>query len=170
MKSAFESFWFWILLLGLLLILVGALIAGGTKEFSGWVWGLFIAGIVIALIGLLIGILSWNSNRATANVLPCPKITDMQVNEGCNSYQASPMYSPAYSPMYSPASPASPAYSPTYSNKSLTANSINPQISLNENISSSPPMVPTKVSTNIPQAQRGFATTSLNLSALSPNS
>lgn len=156
MKSTFQSFWFWILLLGLLLILIGALIAGGTKQFSGWVWGLFIVGIVMALIGLLIGILSWNSNKNIGNVLPCPKITEMQVNEGpgCNS-----------------PSRLENSYIPNLStNTSLNTKSPSINENLSRNISSSPPMVPTKVSTNIPQAQRGFATTSLNLSALSPNS
>jgi MFS family permease len=158
MKSAFNSYWFWILLLGLLLILIGALIAGGTKEFSGWVWGLFITGIIIAIIGIILGIVEWNKTESYINILPCPKIVGIEENTSCNRNYSQPIIS-------------SYQHYPTFQNsQNFVQNS--PQFSpqLNSIQTSSPLSTPTKVTTNIPQAQRGFSTTSLNLSALSPNS
>lgn len=168
MKSAFQSVWFWILLFGLLLILIGALIAGGTKEFNGWFWGFLIAGIIIALVGILIAFMNWNCDtRISSNK---SLIETSQYNP---SMKNSPMYHSSLN-------------IPSNSSAHITSNSPiqiqsspmqNPPIQITSpltSLESSSPIIssitPTVVSKNIPQAQRGFSTTSLDISSLSPDS
>ena len=126
MDSIVRSFWFWLLIIGVALILTSILIAGGMKQMKGWTWGIFIVGCVLAILGIIFAFVAWSKYT------PC-KEDEVNVNskvEDCGCQVESPSYS--------------------YSNQ------VTPEI--------------TKVSMNIPQAQRGFTATSINLSALAPES
>ena len=131
MKHATQSYWFWLLILGVFLILLAALIGGGKKEVNGWIWGIFIAGAVLSILGIIFAIVAWS--RAT----PC------YVEPACDV---------ASSPSrFVPNSPVS-----TINTKLATSSSFSPM------------GTPTRIASNIPQAQRGFSTTNLDLSQLSP--
>ena len=121
MKHATQSYWFWLLILGVFLILLASLIAGGRKEVNGWIWGIFIAGAVLAILGIIFAIVAWS--RAT----PC------YVEPACDVVNSPSQFVPS-----SPSSLISPMGTPT------------------------------RISSNVPQAQRGFSTTNLDLSQLSP--
>ena len=128
MDSVVKSFWFWLLIIGMALILTSILIAGGMKEMKGWTWIIFVVGAVLAVLGIIFGFVAWSKHK------PCVEnssetVCSTQIEDcGCDTN--------------------SPSYS--YSNKTT------PQI--------------TKVSMNVPQAQRGFSATSVNLSSLAPES
>ena len=121
MKHVTQSFWFWLLIIGIFLILLAALLGGGLKDVNGWIWAIFIAGAVLAILGIIFGIVAW------AKAEPCDmrndKSSKMTPVESRSDHLSSP---------------------------------------------SSPIGTPTRVTSNVPQSQRGFATTNLNLSALSP--
>ena len=110
--------WFALLIFGAFLIIVAALIGGGTKDINGWIWGLFIAGGVFILLGIILGFMQWNNNSCA-------------LKHETVSVVSSPVLSSSNS---------------TYS-----------QIG-----------TPTRISTNMPQTQRGFATTNLPIASLAP--
>ena len=130
-----ESFWFWLVIIGLLLILTAIIIGGGMREIKGWTWGIFIVGAVLGLLGVIFAIITWS--RYTPKTLDCG---DKPVKMTITSPLASRTVIPEASPIYS--TPTS-AYS-------------------------SPIGTPSKVTTNIPQAKRGFTATSSDLSVLAP--
>ena len=124
MDSVIKSFWFWLLIIGVALILTSILIAGGMKEMKGWTWGIFIVGCVLSILGIIFGFVAWSKYK------PCQENVENTKVEDCGCQVESPSYS--------------------------FSNHATPEI--------------TKVSMNIPQAQRGFSTTSMNLSSLAPES
>ena len=129
MNSIINSFWFWLLIIGILIVLTAVLIAGGMKKMHGWTWGIFIVGCVLAIMGIIFGLIAWKRNVPCKEEILCSKI------EGC---EESP---------YFPMSSSSP----------MSSNPLSSRIG-----------TPTLVTTNIPQAKRGFATTSLTLNNLAP--
>ena len=126
MDSVIRSFWFWLLIIGVALILTAILIAGGMKEMKGWTWGIFVVGCVLAILGVIFGFIAWSKYT------PCKQneVIEHSKVEECSYNTPSPHYS--------------------YSNQTT------PEF--------------TKVPTNIPQAKKGFSTTTMNLSSLAPES
>ena len=90
MKDITMSFWFWLLIIGIFLILAAALLAGGLKEANGWVWGFFIAGIIISILGIILAIVEWNR--------PCKINKKYTSNNVSTSAIATPMESIIDSP------------------------------------------------------------------------
>jgi len=134
-----NSFWFWLVIIGLLLILTAILIGGGMKEIKGWTWAIFILGAVLGLLGIIFAIIAWSKYTPCGNecgdLSACDKPIKMTITSPLVSKTNTPMNSPIYS---------------------------NPGSAF-----SSPIGTPTKVTTNIPQAKRGFTASSLELSSLS---
>ena len=126
MDSIIKSFWFWLLIIGVLLILTAILIAGGIKQMHGWTWGLFVVGCVLAILGIIFGFIAWYRYKPcpVEEEETCPKVIDGCGCEAESEYVTTPV--------------------------------------------SSRIGTPTVVTTNIPQAKRGFATTSLTLDNLAP--
>ena len=139
-KSVISSFWFWLLIVGILLILIAAMLSGGLREVNGWIWGIFIAGVIFSILGVIFALISWSKTINTDS---------SHKSENIHSSYSSPSYS---SPSYS---------SPSYSSPSCSSSNYNSPIP-------SPIGTPTPVNYNIPQAHRGFASTNLNLSSLAP--
>ena len=141
MKNVTSSFWFWLLIIGIFLILFAALIAGGMKETNNWVWGLFVVGAVFAVLGIIFAIVEW-SCLDTSQYVNCPELN----KDEC---------------------PYANITSSPYSN--VTSNVTSPgSLSFEKSVSYSPIGTPTKVNMNVPQAQRGFATTDKTISSLAP--
>jgi Na+/melibiose symporter-like transporter len=163
MKSILTSFWFWLFIIGIALILLAALIGGGMKKVTGWIWALFIVGVVLALLGVIFAFVAIRNAKPCVeerNELPCPNLYSTSGEPiGCPLAKKSQNYNYA-SPnvVNSPNNINNAAVSPNKVNSPNKANSA----------AVSPLGTPTLVSSNIPQAQRGFATTSLNISALAP--
>ena len=144
MDSVIKSFWFWLLLIGMVAILASILIAGGMKEMKGWTWGFFVIGCVLALLGIIFGLIAWSRH------VPCVQKTEETCSAtidscGCdaspvseNLDSSSPAYVSPYSSSYVSSSPAGSSY------------------------------LPKRVVSNAPQTERGFSTSSLNLSSLAP--
>ena len=127
MDSIIKSFWFWLLIIGVALILTAILIAGGMKEMKGWTWGIFILGCVLAILGIIFAFVAWGRAK---DYVESKETCSAQIEDcGCDAKTPFSNYTSQHS---------------------------TPQI--------------TKVSTNIPQAQRGFSATSVDLSALAPES
>lgn len=51
--SIFSQWWFWLLIIGIILLLVAAFLHLGLKENTEWAWWIFIAGAVLAVIGII---------------------------------------------------------------------------------------------------------------------
>jgi len=85
MSSVVKSFWFWLLIIGILLILTAVLIAGGMKEMHGVTWGVFVVGCVLALLGIIFGFIAWSKYK------PCEESCLNNV-EVCDSPSPSPIY------------------------------------------------------------------------------
>ena len=113
MDSVIKSFWFWLLIIGVALILTSILIAGGMKEMKGWTWAIFVVGCVLAILGIIFAFVAWSK------------------------------YTPCES-------------NPVEKKESIEISQQTPEI--------------TRVSVNVPQAERGFSATSMNLSSLAPES
>ena len=139
--SIIKSFWFWLVIIGLLLILTAILIGGGMKEIKGWTWAIFIVGAVLGLLGIIFAIIAWS------RYVPCKT-------------SCSDMKSPHESSF------SSPVYSST--NVSPSSLYSSPNISPYSSTNVSPLGTPTRVSVNLPQAKRGFSTTPFELSSLAP--
>lgn len=174
MKSIFASIWFWIFAIGFLLIVIAALIGGGMKKINGWVWGLFIIGIILFILGILFAFLEkgyskdcgksvaekslivdqCELNNSTVSTIKCSEST----------VQTASIASPLTSGSCSPG--ASVPLSALTSNSPMT---LSHSPSLASASSLSPMGSPTKISCNVPQAMRGFVTTSADLSSLAPN-
>lgn len=128
--SIIDSFWFWLFVAGLLLILTSILIGGSLDEMKGWIWVLFIVGCVFVVLGIIFAIVFMLKNKDQEVQIPSEYIQSPVVLKISNdSFQ----------------SPAKPL-----------------------EVSMSPLGTPTKVSTNLPQAKRGFASTLVDLSSLAP--
>lgn len=139
-----NSFWFWLIIIGLLLILIAILIGGGMEEINSWTWAVFILGAVLGLLGIIFAIITWS------RYVPLK-----------NEYISSPIASSVES-LHSPKSHlhSSPFQSHLQSPKS--------HLQSPKSCYSSPIGTPTKVTTNIPQAKRGFTASVIELSSLAP--
>ncbi len=118
MKSLIGSFWFWLFLIGILLILTSLIIGGGMKKIAGWNWAIFVVGLVFSVLAIIFALYE------------CFKVPEVTYEEKVTTTTTTT------TPIIN--SPQSPFKSPTY------------------------------INSNIPQAQRGFATTSSELSSLEP--
>ena len=202
--SAFSSWWFWLILVGLILVIIGAIIRGVNCEMNAWSGSLFLVGFILVLIGVALALWNWASmeNTLEKKVYVSPSPAYQQYSPQC-SHQYS-QYSPQISHedvmnkfkyanhpqvIHSPHVISSP--SPTVSVPALisspsptvqrvvslppisvrtlptTASVVSTPSATSIPLSNSP-IIPTPVTTNIPQAQRGFSTSSMDLSALSP--
>ena len=59
--TAFSSWWFWLLLIGLILVIIGAIIRGVNCEMSNWSAGFFLVGFILVLIGIALALWNWAS-------------------------------------------------------------------------------------------------------------
>ncbi len=137
--SIISYFWFWILIIGILLILLAALLHLGLKKNTGWVWWIFIAGAVLAVLGIILAIVSYYNTKCVV-VQPSPITEDF----GCNNFSPETSVNESYIPLSSEAPVQSPVYSPMGT--------------------------PSRSTLNMLQTQRGFATSSSELSRLAPPS
>ena len=201
--------WFWTLLVGLILVIIGAIIRGVNCEMNWWSGSLFLLGFILVLIGVALALWNWAS-MATA----IEKKAYVSASPAYQQYslQCSPQYPHQYSPqlshedvmnkfkyanhpqvIHSPHVISSP--SPIVSVPALISSpspTVQRVVSLptlppittvrtlptTTSVVSTPsatsiplsnsPIIPTPVTTNIPQAQRGFSTSGMDLSALSP--
>ena len=76
MKNVTSSFWFWLLILGIFLILFAAILAGGLQETNNWVWGLFVVGSILAVLGIIFAMIAWLNVRPCEIEVKSPEITD----------------------------------------------------------------------------------------------
>lgn len=67
MKNLTQNFWFWLLITGIFLILVAALLTAGLKESNGWIWAIFILGLILSVWGIVLGV--QNSEKIQTNIL-----------------------------------------------------------------------------------------------------
>ena len=198
--------WFWILLIGLILVIIGAIIRGVNCEMSWWSGGFFLVGFILVLIGIALALWNWASmantmeNKQKVYVSPSPTYHQYSQYSPHSHYQVSPgcpedvtnrfKYANHPQVIHSPHVTPSPISSPTVSVQRVvtlpqiprtvvsvpsvasvvsvpSATSV-PLSSPSSLSLSNSPIVPTPVTTNIPQAQRGFSTSGQDLSALSP--
>ena len=198
--------WFWILLVGLILVIIGAIIRGVNCEMSGWSAGLFLIGFILVLIGIALALWNWASmanameDKQKVYVSPSPVYHQYSQYSPHSHYQVSPgcpedvtnrfKYANHPQVIHSPHVTPSPISSPTVSVQRVvtlpqiprtvvsvpsvasvvsvpSATSV-PLSSPSSLSLSNSPIVPTPVTSNIPQAQRGFSTSGQDLSALSP--
>jgi MFS family permease len=140
-KSILSTFWFWLLIIGLLLILIALLIGGGMKKITGWVWAIFIIGAVLAVLGIIFAIYEWFAIQPCQikQEYSCPE-TIPEVETPCSKVQVE---------------------TPKIEKRYVKSTSFIPP--------NSPLKTPTKIQTNVPQAQRGFSTTSVDLSSIAPS-
>ena len=169
MKSIFASIWFWILAIGFLLILIAALIGGGMKKINGWVWGLFIIGIILFILGIIFAFVEKGCSKTSDRSLKTCETNKMSPSKCVNfELKESSITSTHHSILASPSIPfpvfanSSPMTSGNLSSSNLSSSNLSPS-------SLSPMGSPTKISCNVPQAMRGFVTTSSDLSSLAPN-
>lgn len=174
MKSIFATFWFWLLMLGLLLILIGALIGGGTKCMNGWVWALFIVGIIFFVLSFLFMLFDLKYCPSQPKKQECSMKQECGIKQECEIKNTCGMISDNKITLNSPGYLSSPPIE-KYNTKPISYSpGVTPNISCGMspvttcNTSFSPMGSPTKICYNIPQAQRGFVTTSQDLSSLAP--
>jgi glucan phosphoethanolaminetransferase (alkaline phosphatase superfamily) len=150
------SFWFWLLIFAILSILIAAIIDRGMEKTNGWIWGLFIFGCVLALLGVVLAFYEWKKSASLDSVTPSMSSASMVTPSMTSTSLVSPsLVSPSlYS---SPSSLSTPSSSP----------SLSTSFSPSYYKSMSPMGTPTYSSVNIPQAQRGFSTSNCELSQLS---
>ncbi len=161
---------FWVLLIGLLLMIIASLIAGGYCEMNGWAWTFYVLGIILVIVGVALLLWSWNKGDKKAVTENCVQPQHLHLNTQHSPLTFTQDVSPRFTYSqhhYTPHSPHSiPVISETV--KSVPVIITRP-ISVPSTFQSvSPAVTPTLISSNIPQAQRGFATTAVDLSALSP--
>lgn len=144
MKDITSNFWFWLLIFSLLLILISALMNDKIEMFSeNWKRIFFIIGAILAVLAIVFLLINWSS--FSDNFEKTDTIEDYNFN-------FSPDYSPDYSPDLSATSLPNSTSSADFS--SLSA--------------ASPVKSPTRVTSNIAQAQRGFTSTKDSISSLAP--
>lgn len=156
--------WLWPLILGIFLIILSGLLAGGLHETNHWIWAAFIAGAILTLIGVILGIIAWSK--------------EIKVNQSSVSINTTTRITPT-----SPTSPITPINNtnlimdpPSLEDVAVTstnmpvipAATLSP-INYNEYRYASPIGSPTPLKINIPQAQRGFTPTNIQLSSLAPD-
>ena len=207
--SAFSSWWFWILLVGLILVIIGAIIRGVNCEMNAWSGSFFLIGFILVLIGVALALWNWasmaNTIEKNAYVSPSPMYSQQyspqyspishqhQVSPGCpdnvintfkyanhpqviHSPHVTSSSTPIVSvPIMSPpttqrvvSSPSVPSLPPVATIRTLPTVVSTPSATSVPLSTSNSPIIPTPVTTNIPQAQRGFSTSGMDLSALSP--
>ena len=166
--NAFKTIWYWILLIGLLAIIVGLIIAGCKAEWNGWSWGFVIGGIILVFLALILAFFSITSH--------CN-----HTHEHLSHLPVSPTYI-APSPVFVPSHVSTPTYVPSVPivRETTTVRSLAPGEGPMSSVElpkipplpvstrSSPLSSPTFTTTNVPQAQRGFVSSSLDLSSLAP--
>ena len=199
--SAFSSWWFWLILVGLILVIIGAIIRGVNCEMSSWSGGFFLLGFILVLIGVALALWNWASMATAiekkAYVSPSPAYQQyshqyspqLSHEDVMNKFKyanhpqvihsphviSSPSPNVSVPALISSPSPtvqrvvSLPTLPPITTVRTLpTTTSIVSTPSATSIPLSNSPIIPTPVTTNIPQAQRGFATSGMDLSALSP--
>jgi len=175
-KSLLVSFWFWLLILGLILILTALLIGGGMKKINGWVWAIFIVGAVFALLGILFAIYEW------FRVPQCKTLIDEKISS-CNEIKLSEkeIRNSSYPNYANYANEFVDSNYPNYSNEGTNCPSsfgetdveifdkTPVKIETRKILKDSPLKSPTKLDLNIPQLQRGFTTSTSEISSLAPS-
>lgn len=142
-RSIFSYFWFWLLIIGIVLILLAAILHLAFKENTHWVWWIFAAGALLAVLGIIFAAVSYfqEPKCVPGEIVEseCPKVWDASPRSASSLAQS---YIPVSETQVSMKSPKSPIYSPIGT--------------------------PTQANLNLPQAQRGFTTTGNELSTLAP--
>lgn len=80
-QSIFSYWWFWLMIIGLILILLAAVLHLTIKDNTQWVWWIFAAGALLVLIGIVLWFVSY-FNQPTCGVTEekessCPKVVPM---------------------------------------------------------------------------------------------
>lgn len=163
--------WPWFLILGIFLIILSGLLAGGLHETNPWIWAAFIAGAILILIGTILGVIAWSksikivsSTSSVSSSVPVNDCPDIPVKNSV------PLVTSHTTHKVDPISSNSNSFN---FNNNLNGNNLNSQpIDYNEYRYASPvgtPVgTPTPLKINIPQAQRGFSATNMQISSLAP--
>lgn len=145
-KSIFASYWFWLLAIGIIIILVAALIRTGVHENNGWIWWIFVIGLILALLGIVFGIVTWMND--------------------CEVVTHDTLYTANHVAPHVHVEPAVPVIVPSYPSTPVAA--VNSTIPYQRSELASPVRAPSQISVNMPQAQRGFTATETDLASLAP--
>lgn len=105
-RSIFSYYWFWLLIVGVLLILLAAILHLGLKENTNWVWWIFVVGAVLAVLGIILSVVSYYNEPAC--VVEPVESADFDCDDIMNS---SPQYNTTI-PISKTAELSSPIYSP----------------------------------------------------------
>lgn len=171
-------FWIWPLILGLFLIILSGLLAGGLHETNSWIWTAFIVGAILVLIGAVLAIIAWTkeirvlrmnnglngSNGPVTNSVSTPSVN----NFGLDNLD---LDDPGYANMNSLIAPSpTPLVDPirVSPNNSVVLKEQTEPIDYNNYRYASPIGTPSKTVINLPQAQRGFSASNLQISSLAP--
>ena len=140
--SVFKSYWFWLLVVGLLIVILAALFTSGFQQDNGWVWWIFALGIVLIVLGIIFGLATWYGNKKECSLHNENMDNNLDNLDGKIDNSKSKVVTPA-TPLPMPSAPSSPVTSPLKS--------------------------PTRVTINMPQVQKGFLSTTDNLATLAPS-
>ena len=137
----------WLLILGIFLMVLAGILAGGMQETTGGMWVLFAVGLILTLVCLVWILIDW-SKDVEIDRTSTTQATYFSTGNVVVPYVPSPV-------LVTPTEVAVMPPIATY------AQPILPQYN-------SPIGIPSKTAMNIPQAQRGFTSTNMQLSSLSP--
>lgn len=124
-----DTIWFWLIVVGLLLMIGSALVSGGMNKTTGWTWAVFVIGAALTVAGFIWALVQWIISGRD------PLQAALQ-DQGEEKFKGLP--------------------------KEVT---YVPQVNVDMR---SPQSQSLSYSIPDPQAQRGFAATSLGLSTLAP--
>lgn len=54
--SFFTSAWFWLAVIGIILVIVAIVLYTTRKPVEWWVWAILIAGVILAVLAVIIGV------------------------------------------------------------------------------------------------------------------
>ena len=172
--------WPWFLILGIFLIILSGLLAGGLHETNPWIWTAFIAGAILILIGTILGVIAWSKSIkiVSSSVPSSVSSTPVSINNCPDIKNSVPLVTSHTTHKVDPISSNSNSFNNGFNfNNNLNGNNLNSQpIDYNEYRYASPvaspvgtPVgTPTPLKINIPQAQRGFSATNMQISSLAP--
>ena len=143
-----DTFWFWLLIIGIFLVILAGLLSGCMNETHGWMWGLFVVGVIFILIALVIALIGFVKNLKI-------NVTETHVSP----YYASSMNTNSLN--------RSSAYEPNLVTSGDNNKSVYASLPVSRTVS--PMATPSRSVINIPQAQRGFTATNIQISSLSPD-
>ena len=152
-----------LLLFGSFLILAVVLTAGGIKEMHGWLYVGLIMGILLAIAGIIIAIIGMRQDNYIEKTDSPSLISSEPINSSMSSMSSmsSTVDTPSDVTEMTSTSSMSPMSSTSSTTSTVSSNFKGEQMY-------SPIGTPTKTSINVPQAQRGFSTTGIEISSLAP--